>query len=261
MTKVGFVPDSIAASGMPQRPPIQLAGGQQLDLGDIALARGGVIAGRVLDPSGDPVGNARVVALRHLPQGTSTNLAFAPAGPSAQTNDLGEFRVFGLASGEYIVAASLSGINAASTAKTVLTTTYFPSTPDQNSATTVTVTAPDAVNGLEIRLASVPAFRVTGVVVDANGAPVAGAMIMLMPASRLPVIMGPTGNIRSGPNGGFVVGGVPAGTYRAQASPMIPNGRGGVSFSFSSAPGMPQGSEVVVTDADVSGVRIVIQAR
>lgn len=260
--KAGYVFDlMLTAAGVPQRPPIQVAGGQALDLGDVALTRGGVIAGRVLDPSGEPVANARVSAMRRVSIPAS-NLAYVPTGQPSQTNDLGEFRVFGLASGEYIVAAAPTAMASASTASTVLTTTFFPSATDQASATTVAVTAPDSVNGIEIHLTSVPAHKVSGVVVDENGAPVADAIVMLMPGGRGPIMPGPSGNVRTGPNGGFILGGVAAGIYRATASQMLPNGRGGgtASFAFMSGPGQA-GTEVVVNDADVSGVRIVIQAR
>ena len=261
VTKAGFVSDMPMLGAAAARPPLQLAAGAVVNIGDIALSRGGVIAGRVLDPSGEPVANARVSALRRLPN-ASPEMGLMPLGTPAQTNDLGEFRVFFLPTGDYAIAATQMTAAGTSMPKTVLTTTFFPSTTNDADATMIAVSAPNTVNGIELRLASVPAFRVSGVVVDESGAPVANAMVMLLPSGRRPMFGSPTGNVRTGPNGGFVLGGVPPGTYRAQASPMITSANGGgATFSFNSGPGGAPGADIVVTDADVGGVRVVIQAR
>ncbi len=261
--KSGLVWGSAPAPGVPALPPIVVTAGQPVAVADIAMSRGGAIAGRVFDSNGEPIADARVFALRRLPRGAAAFGGFAPAGPSVQTNDLGEFRLFGLGAGEYAVAAmprTIGSTASPSTAKTTPTTTYFPSVTDPEAATALGVTAPDTINGIEIRLASVPAFRVTGIVVDASGAAVANAMVMLRPTNRVP-IMGPAGNVRTGENGGFAIGGVPAGTYRVSAAPMVRTASGGSVFTFGPGPDGPAAAEVVVTDADVSGVRIVIQAR
>jgi protocatechuate 3,4-dioxygenase beta subunit len=263
VNKSGFITVPIPGPGGAPPPTFTLEAGQVLDAGVIALTKGGVIAGRVLDPSGEPVANARVVAMRRPPR-PIPNMTFIQAGQPGQTNDLGEFRVFGLPTGEYIVVAAQNNVGGATSAKTVLAPTYFPATPDQSAATPVNVTAPEPVNGLEIHLISVPAYEVSGFVVDANGEPVPNAMVMLMPSARPPMIIGgPFGNGRTGPKGGFTLTGVPAGTYRATASQIVATPTGSTTtFGFSSGPGMPPaGTEVTVTDANVSGVRVVVTPR
>jgi Carboxypeptidase regulatory-like domain len=282
VSKAGFAPPLPPfLGGTPSKPPLVLAAGQAIDLGDLALERGGAVAGRVLDPNGEPQAGAMVMALRRVdrrvaPTGGAGSMPIGPesglipVGQSAQTNDLGEFRVFGLPAGDYVVAAGPApiGIGAQTTASSVLATTYFPGTTDPIAATAVTVSDANATNGIEIRLASVPAYRVSGVVVDADGNAVAGAMVMLM-RNRGPGIGGPAGNARTGQNGGFVVGGVPAGTYRATASlPIVresgaSGGVGGIVWGTSSGGvgGGPAPVEVVVADGNVSGVRIVVQGR
>src|SRR5262249_42489403 len=128
-----------------------------------------------------------------------------------------------------------------------------------------------------------------GIVVDESGKPVGGAMVMLMGDPRNGAFIGPVGGVQSAADGRFAIARVTPGSYRLNASvPMRMDGRGGVSWScgssgigsvatFSggaigggtsgtfttfSADGGPaqQPAEVVVADADVSGVRLVVRA-
>ena len=88
-------------------PPIDLGAGERRGI-DIALQRGAVIVGRVLDEAGEPLPDVRVVAMRKMamgPPGAKTyQEGLRPAGPGAQSNDLGEFRLFSLPPGEYLRA-------------------------------------------------------------------------------------------------------------------------------------------------------------
>src|SRR5262245_477929 len=197
-----------------------------------------------------------------------------------QTNDIGEFRIAGLAAGEYYIAAtrSINSIvgamsNASATQGTqgtqgtTLATTYFPGTTDQNAAQPVAIAEGDTKSGIEFRMLSVPSFRISGRVVDEQGAPVARAMVMLAADPRGGAFVGPAGNAQSGDDGRFTIGQVPSGSYRISASvPMQMNGSsgawssvsggvGGVSYA-GSGDGPPA---VVVNDADVSGLTLTVR--
>lgn len=267
------------------REPLQVAAGQSLAF-DVQLQKGAVITGKVMDPSGEPLTDARVMVFRRMPMPAAAARGLPPmlrllpvSGPGAQTNDLGEFRVSGLAPGEYYVAAtprsvtifgtaSSSPARDPKTARTALPTTYYPGTSDQAAALPVAVAAGAAVGNIFITMQPVPAFRVSGVVVDEDGKPIDGAMVMLMGDSR-GGMMGSAGNSVSHANGRFDIDDVPAGRYRINASIMMRmtasgggsvTGGGSVSWSSASSSGaatMAQPIEVVVTDADVSGVRVV----
>ncbi len=65
-----------------------------------------VIAGRVYDQDGDPIQNARVQVMRYSYPGGKRTLNPVQQGT---TNDLGEFRIAGLAPGRYYVNATGSG--------------------------------------------------------------------------------------------------------------------------------------------------------
>src|SRR5437868_15547714 len=100
-----------------------------------------VVTGRVLDEDGDPVPDAEVTVWRRK---------FVFAGPkfeaagSAQSNDLGEYRIGGLLAGNYYVSAS-APVNfqslvpaqrnldeaGAKVPETAYVTTYYPNTIDR----------------------------------------------------------------------------------------------------------------------------------
>jgi hypothetical protein len=82
--------------------PLQLLEGQQLKGVDFRLPRGGVIAGRVLDEDGEPVPGAQVRVMRYQYQQGDRRLT--PAG-SGQTDDRGQYRIWGLMPGDYYVNA------------------------------------------------------------------------------------------------------------------------------------------------------------
>ena len=81
--------------------PIQLAEGQSFDKAVIALPRGGVITGRVTDENAEPLARVQVYTL-FFPPGSARGMRM---GSGSQTDDLGQFRVYGLQPGEYAVAA------------------------------------------------------------------------------------------------------------------------------------------------------------
>ena len=104
------------------------------------------------------------------------------------------------------------------------------------------------------------AFRVSGVVVDEDGNPIGNAMVMLS-GDGSSGNFGPGRNARTQADGRFVIIDVPAGSYRVHAMPMMTasgsGGSGGVSsFSSSSSAGAAP-PPIVVTDADVTGLKVV----
>ena len=94
----------------PMQPgtPIQLAQGQALTGIDFRLPRGSVIAGRVYDQEGEPMVGIMVRVMRY--QYAGGNRTLAPAG-QGQTDDRGQYRVWGLNPGEYYVTATAPPVN------------------------------------------------------------------------------------------------------------------------------------------------------
>lgn len=76
--------------------------GQELKAIDFRLPRGSIITGHLYDENGDPLPGATVQAARYqFAQGRRQLVA---AG-TAQTDDRGEYRVWGLNPGEYYISA------------------------------------------------------------------------------------------------------------------------------------------------------------
>ncbi len=82
--------------------PLQLGDGQQIKSIAFNLPRGSVISGHVLDEDGEPMPGAMVRIMRYQYMQGSRQLV--PAG-TAQTDDKGQYRVWGLMPGDYYVNA------------------------------------------------------------------------------------------------------------------------------------------------------------
>ena len=90
-----------------QARPIEVTTGKATTSIQIKLLPHSVIAGRVYDQDGDPIQNASVQAMRYSYPGGKRQLSTVQ---QATTNDLGEFRIPGLAPGRYYVNATDRGL-------------------------------------------------------------------------------------------------------------------------------------------------------
>jgi hypothetical protein len=224
--------------------PIELADGQRVTA-NFALSRGSVITGRVSDEFGDPITGARVQVLRSQVQQGRRRLM--PTANGAQTDDTGSFRVFGLAPGDYYVAASLQAAPADSSDNPVsYAPTYFPGTGNVADAQRIAVTLGTEQSGINFVLQPVRAVRVSGTVVDSTGAP-AQAILNLTPAG-----FGDEGGLQMGspsrvfPDGTFTILNVVPGDYVLSATG---RGNGNTTPEVASLP-------ITVGNDDLVGVSI-----
>ena len=84
--------------------PVQVAAGEHLENLDLALPSGSVITGQVVDEHGAALPLATVRVLRYVYRQGQRQLV--PVGTD-RTDDRGQYRVFGLEPGDYLVSASL----------------------------------------------------------------------------------------------------------------------------------------------------------
>jgi protocatechuate 3,4-dioxygenase beta subunit len=220
--------------------PIELAEKQVLDNADIVMPRGSVIAGRIVDEFGEPMPDVSVSALRQSWSGGRRRLTPAP-GRIAQTNDLGQFRLYGLPPGDYYVSATMRnsggdflafemiaasrvpgvgvGVEASgSTPTSGYAPTYFPGTPSAGEAQRITLIAGQENSSADFSLVPVRLAKVSGVVIGSDGKPVSGAMISLAPASRADFMMSMHGSARTNQDGAFTISSVAPGDYTLNAN-------------------------------------------
>jgi len=211
-----------------QGQPVQLGEGQSFDKVIISLPRGGVITGRVTDENGEPLTRVQVYSV-FFPPGSSRGVRM---GQGSQTDDLGQFRLYGLQPGDHAVVAEAMRFNfvppnappETEEDKIGFITTYYPGTPDEGAAQRVRARAGTETPGIEIRLLQDRLYRVSGTVVDSQGQPLPRVNGQVM--RRTP---GMTGGSSYGFNtdekGQFQMRNVASGNYRLivrQTRPFTP---------------------------------------
>jgi protocatechuate 3,4-dioxygenase beta subunit len=191
---------------------ITLAAGEELDAIDLRLVRAGVITGRILDEAGDPVTGAQVTPMRYqYPQGSRR---LTPAGRSGQTNDIGEYRIYGLSPGQYYVSATLPNFTMTdqdTTDRSGYASTLFPGTANVAEAQRLTIAAGQTMNGINLRLLPIHTARVSGIALDAQGRPLAYAMVSATQGFGFSDFGGPRAQTRS--DGKFAINGLTPGEY------------------------------------------------
>jgi hypothetical protein len=233
VSKSGFVTMSYGQN-RPFEPgrPIELADGQKMEKADVALPRGSVLAGRVTDEAGEAVAEAEVTAMRM--QFTNGKRKLVPSGRTGSTNDLGQFRIYGLPPGEYYVSATLRNMNTmifdmlgggasgptGSNQNSGYASTYYPSTPTPADAQRVSLAVAQELASVDIQLQPVKLAKLSGSAVGSDGKPMSGAMVMLMPKANDALQFMPGGTSRTDKDGNFTLSSVSPGEYTLQVQSM-----------------------------------------
>ena len=156
---------------------VVLGEGENVDQFDFALVRGGVITGKVTDADGRPVVEQQVSLLMADPPPNQRGPVYALS--SVPTDDRGIYRMFGLASGRYKVAAGQGDDDffMTSSGRPSYKQTFYPDVSDAARATVIEVTEGSEASKIDITLGrAAQTFTATGRVVDGeNGQPIAGA--------------------------------------------------------------------------------------
>lgn len=243
-SKAGFVSLSFGQ----RRPlqagtPLQLADGQQLKGIDFRLPRGSAIAGRVFDEDGDPMPGVAVRLMRY--QYLQGERRLTPAG-SAQTDDKGQYRVWGLMPGEYYVSAIARNFNpgrggrggfgpgafgafAGGPARgaagqgddqdqLAYAPTYFPGVASVNEARPVTVGLSQELLDINFNMLLVRAARLMGHVLNPDGTATSTGNVNLAPeATARSGQIGANFGGRIQWDGEFTIANVPPGRYLLRA--------------------------------------------
>jgi len=138
------------------------------------LGRTGVITGRISDEDGEPMQGIRVNAVREVYINGKMRLQSADA---RESNDLGEFRLFGLSPGRYLISAEpetwnrvvgdreFSGADKSGGEKGYAKL-YYPGVTDSGKASAITIKEGDEIASIDILMKQVTVYRVRGKVVN-----------------------------------------------------------------------------------------------
>lgn len=244
-----------------QGTTLVLADGQRVTDLSLTLPKGGVIAGRLTLPNGQPLTDTevRVVPMRMAEAGGTIIDTTLPI----RTDDEGRYRIYGLPPDRYLVAAYpiigrgdfdpasageydavVTSLSRAVTGPPAATPTasralagfapmYFPGTAVPALAVEVTLGLAEERQGVDFTVQAVSASSVSGLVLGVDGRP-APATQLSIEAMGPPVPLGASQSLRSAipdADGRFTLRNMPPGSYRltARSGGMTINPAGGFS--------------------------------
>ena len=250
---------------------------------DITVERGGAVSGHVLWDDGSPASRAIVTVVstkasdkKLPPQFAMLGIAggLGGGGVLSISDDLGQFRIAGLAPGEYLVKATMAVRSSFAMQRGVMNmaglgadkplVVYAPGAFHKSGAKAVTVSAGQEQSGEDLTINLTGTHSVSGRVVSAeDGHGINAGTVELTDASDKDLVRGAAVDA----SGNFTVGFVPAGTYNlavsggADTQPSKTQPTGIVRFSIpDTVRSYEDGKQsVVVTDTDVVGVEIALQ--
>jgi len=216
----------------------------------------GVITGHIRDENGEPLPGAHVSAL--LARFAEGKRALLPVG-GATVNDLGEYRLFGLPPGKYLLSAGFNSnmmvtdgfMNAEGNheEREGFVTTYYPGTTDPAQAVGVNVEAGAETRSLEFSIQPAGVFHVRGHVFGftSKDSRFGGAVMLKSANSRVTAMMPEKNAAISEKDGSFDIAEVAPGSYEIIA----------VEFTGENPRTTHRSVEVVA--ADVDGVELAFQ--
>lgn len=217
VTRASFI-TSVYGAKRPGRPgtAISVGAGEAVTGLVVKAWRGAAIAGILRDDTGAPVEGIAVSVMAARTNGTPAVLSLS--NNPATTNDLGEFRIFGLPPGSYVISAipsaggggamramtdaevdaafdavrrrttSSPGVGSAANANVpepelprpfAYAPVYFPGTPILSQASPITLAAGQEYTGLDFALQRVATSSVEGVVSRSDGQSAAGTTVQM----------------------------------------------------------------------------------
>lgn len=221
-TKGGFVPLSYGQR-RPFEPgtPIELVNGQVVEKLELALPKGSVVSGRIVDEFGEPVSGAQVTAMRQrFVSGQRRLFPMMEQGGRDTTDDLGQYRLHGLSPGNYYVSAAIGmamGLEV-SADKSGYAGTYYPGTSVVAEAQRLSVAVGQEVTEINFALAPTRVAKITGVATDSHGKPVSNGAVVLttsggaVGAGGTPLV----GMTMTQPDGSYTLSNIPPGEYRLE---------------------------------------------
>lgn len=234
--------------------PVAVAEGQNVSGLTLKMLKGAVISGVVRMPAGKPVAELTVFASAITTVNGQRQIDNSAAlVRSATSNDRGEYRIFGLPPGDYVVqvstpssstdlrrmtasdvasaeallradAGSPAGPPSAPGPSVGFAPIFFPSTPDINAAEVIPLGAGQERSGIDLTMAFVPNSRLNGTVISPDGRPPQNVRLSLnasRPGQSDMYVFNNYIGVQTGKDGFFYASGITPGHYvlTARAAP------------------------------------------
>lgn len=215
--KAGYVREGYRTENRATKQTLVLKPGDKLDKVQFRLTQAGVIVGRVTDENGEPVVGAEMDAL--VPGLFKQDFVmYATAGRFAMTNDLGEYRLYGLPPGAYYLAANvahdgevMNSLGFIGMKKSPIL--YYPGVTNRSEASRIRIKAGQEIR-LDFPLRIPKMFTVSGRVVDPHGRPEGRAHVRIRPQEHdFGLVIPVTNGIDSDAQGNFLLTDVVPGSY------------------------------------------------
>jgi protocatechuate 3,4-dioxygenase beta subunit len=162
--RTGFAPTSYGARRLSSGgADLKLAAGQAMQDIVLRLQPQAVITGRITDTDGEPVANVSVSLVRSYYRNGQRTMASANG---ATTNDLGEYRIFGVQAGRYkLRAIPRENTFGSSGEQEEFAPTYYPGQPDAAGAASIDLQPGQNLRGVDMVVLRTATRRVRGTVV------------------------------------------------------------------------------------------------
>lgn len=208
------------------------------DVIDLVLVKGGVITGTVTNSTGHPVVGVRVRAQR-IRDGDGQRSRYGASLRDIQTDDRGNYRIYGLPTGTYLVFAG-GGYGAYENDTPI----YAPSSA-RDTAAEVSVRAGEESSGVDIRYRSESGHSISGTAGGTTGLETYGITVILTSTQEGGSQASDSNYLQPG-TPGFSFNGVADGDYYITAQAFSPNGNIAIS----------EPRRMRMRGADISGVEL-----
>ena len=237
---------------------------------EIALVPGGVITGRVVDPFGQPATGASI-GIRLAGSTRERRLYSSTAASTFEADERGQYRLFGLPAGDYLVFAyggtwNQPRLSSTDGKQVSFAPIFFPDAVDPAQADLVRIAPGQERTGIDLRLRLTVLYEISASLVNAPEMRGRYPQVQLKPYfSDLVDVLSQYFSYEQ-TSSGYRFRFVPPGHYwlTARADPVMNwNPEGGLEGTpppaRDTAPSRWAATEVFVTDSDVSGVTLVYQ--
>jgi hypothetical protein len=216
-SKTGYAARMWGEQQLPAAPtPLKLADGQVLENVDVALIEHLWIAGRILDSDGTPFGGAVVSAMRPVYVGDRRELI-----PAAEiiTDDLGEYRLFGLPPGQYYITAADPAFLSTGDHQgpLVYAPTFYPGGVSPDGATRITLEPGAPRDNIDFQLSIIKPARVRGRITSYDNQQLVSGAVVMSPYSTSHSVSFTTTRVDIKPDGSYEFSNVPPGQFIIRA--------------------------------------------